>query len=90
MLLTYKDITKDIVEQPDVCIIGSGAGGAVTADVLSKAGLDVVVLEEGGHYTKERYGNYKPYESLKILYRDYGATLAFGRVPIMLPLGRAV
>ena len=90
MLFTYKDITKDIFEQPDVCIIGSGAGGAVMADVLSGAGLDVVVLEEGGYYTKDRYSNYKPYESFKILYRDYGATLAFGRIPIMLPLGRAV
>lgn len=31
----------------DVAIIGSGAGGAVTAELLSQAGLDVMVLEEG-------------------------------------------
>lgn len=37
---------------PDVCIIGSGAGGAVAADVLSRAGLEVLVVEEGGHYTQ--------------------------------------
>jgi choline dehydrogenase-like flavoprotein len=90
MLFTYNDINKDVLEKPDVCIIGSGAGGAVMADVLSGAGLDVVVIEEGGYYTKERYSAYKPIEALKILYRDYGATIAFGKNSIMLPLGRAI
>ncbi len=90
MLFTYNDITRDVVETPDVCIIGSGAGGAVMADVLSSAGLDVVVLEEGGYYTKDRYSTYKPAVAMKILYRDYGATVAFGKNPIILPLGKAV
>ncbi len=90
MLFTYNDITKDVVEKPDVCIIGSGAGGAVMADVLSSTGLDVVVIEEGGYYTKERYGKYKPAVAMKILYRDYGATIAFGKNTILLPLGKAV
>ncbi len=31
----------------DVCIIGSGAGGGITAELLTKAGLDVVMIEEG-------------------------------------------
>jgi len=35
----------------DVCIVGTGAGGAVTAAVLAEAGLDVLMLEEGGYYT---------------------------------------
>ncbi len=90
MLLTYNDINKDVVETPDVCIIGSGAGGAVMADVLSGAGLDVVVMEEGSYYTKERYSKYKPIESLKILYRDYGSTVIMGKATIILPLGRAI
>ena len=36
----------------DVCVIGSGAGGAVLAANLVAQGLDVVMLEAGGAYTK--------------------------------------
>lgn len=31
----------------DVAIIGSGAGGGVSAELLSRAGLNVVMVEEG-------------------------------------------
>jgi choline dehydrogenase-like flavoprotein len=31
----------------DVVVIGSGAGGGVTAEILSQAGLDVAIVEEG-------------------------------------------
>ncbi|MFG1953679.1 GMC family oxidoreductase [Micromonospora sp. NPDC048830] len=31
----------------DVCVIGSGASGAITAWALQRAGLDVVVIEQG-------------------------------------------
>jgi choline dehydrogenase-like flavoprotein len=36
----------------DVCIIGSGAGGAVVAAQLAAAGHSVCVLEEGSHYSR--------------------------------------
>ncbi|MFN3565254.1 MAG: GMC family oxidoreductase N-terminal domain-containing protein, partial [Burkholderiaceae bacterium] len=31
----------------DVAIVGTGAGGGITAELLSKAGLAVVLIEEG-------------------------------------------
>ncbi len=39
----------------DVCIIGSGAGGAPMALTLGRAGFKVVVLEKGAHYKKEDF-----------------------------------
>ncbi len=35
----------------DICIVGSGFGGATAARILAVAGRDVVVLEEGGDFT---------------------------------------
>ncbi len=43
--------TGDASVTADVCVIGSGAGGAVVAARLAERGLDVVLLEEGGYYT---------------------------------------
>ena len=39
----------------DVCIVGSGAGGAPMALQLGRAGFKVVVLEKGAHYKKEEF-----------------------------------
>ena len=36
-------------------IVGSGAGGAAAAAELAEAGLDVIVLEAGGHYNRDNY-----------------------------------
>lgn len=37
----------------DVCIVGSGASGSVAADVLVRAGLRVLMIEEGRPVTRE-------------------------------------
>ena len=39
----------------DVCVIGSGGGGAVAATVLAEAGRSVVVLEQGHHWTSSDF-----------------------------------
>jgi len=40
-------LERDLDLETDVVVIGSGAGGGVTAESLSAAGLDVVIVEEG-------------------------------------------
>lgn len=42
---------NDLTLAADVCVIGSGAGGAVCAKVLAEAGRDVLIVEEGGYFT---------------------------------------
>ncbi|MDP7111159.1 MAG: GMC family oxidoreductase N-terminal domain-containing protein, partial [Myxococcota bacterium] len=46
-LLDLADHDPDVRVECDVVVVGTGAGGAVAAQVLAEAGLDVVILEEG-------------------------------------------
>ncbi|KVN95850.1 FAD-dependent oxidoreductase [Burkholderia ubonensis] len=41
----------------EVCVIGSGCGGATVAYKLAEAGIDVVVLEKGGYYPASTFDN---------------------------------
>ena len=40
-------LDNDLILEADVAIIGSGAGGGTTAEVLSAAGYKVLLIEEG-------------------------------------------
>ncbi len=57
--------------EADICIIGSGSGGATAARVLAEAGRDVVVLEEGADYPGERLTQ-RDGEMYSALYMDRG------------------
>jgi len=69
----------------DVVIIGSGAGGAIVARELARAGHSVLVLEEGGYHPPEEYSKLTPSRALRTLAREAGLGLAVGRgdTPIM-------
>ena len=77
------------LERCDVVVVGSGAGGASVARVLSEAGMSVIVVEEGEYYDASTYST-DVFEALPRLYRDSGLTVAEGRPAIPLPVGRCV
>ena len=87
--LMYPEIKGDVRERVDVCVIGSGAGGAVVAKELAETGRSVLVIEEGGYFTQADFHG-PPFERVLRTYRDQGTTLAWGRPAIPLPLGKAV
>jgi choline dehydrogenase-like flavoprotein len=73
----------------DVCIVGSGAGGAPVARALAEAGARVVVLEDGESFTRDQL-TARPRDMTALLYRDAGQSATLGTPTIMLPTGRAV
>ena len=73
----------------DILIIGSGAGGAVVADVLTRAGLDVLMLEEGP-YVPSAQAPKTATEAFPKLWRSGGVTAALGPQPVTYAEGRCV
>ncbi len=55
-------------------VVGSGAGGAVVARVLAEAGLDVLVLEEGGYFRAHDFTQRED-EMFPALFRSSGQQL---------------
>jgi choline dehydrogenase-like flavoprotein len=68
-------------------VIGSGAGGAVTALELARAGIEVLLLEEGAPCPER---NLSPLDAFKVLYRDRGMTPILGPCAIGFVEGRVL
>ena len=77
-LTTGADVTGNLSVDCDVVIVGSGAGGATMAAELAEAGVDVVVIEEGGYHPTESF-TADSMRALRTLYRDGGGGMAVGR-----------
>jgi choline dehydrogenase len=58
--------------EADVAIIGSGAGGGVTAEILSLAGLKVLLLEEGALRTSDSFKDMDESRAYRELYQERG------------------
>lgn len=73
-----REVGAPFYAKVDAVIVGSGAGGAVMARELARAGHKVLVLEEGGHYRPDEYGKMSPSNSIRRLAREAGLSAAVG------------
>jgi len=87
-VVTGADVSSDLSVECDVVIVGSGAGGATMAVELAEAGVDVVVVEEGGYHPTESF-TAETLRALRVLYRDAGG-MAIGRPSVAFAEGRCV
>ena len=76
----------DLLERADVCVVGSGAGGAVVASELAAAGLSVVVLEQGHHWTSADFTQ-REEEMLPRLFEEGGMRQTVDGGVIVKPIG---
>ncbi len=88
-LIEQSDVSADLTVACDVVIVGSGAGGAAMAAELADAGMDVVIVEEGGYHPTESFTP-DAGRALRTLYRDAGAQSTVGSPPIVFSEGRCV
>src|SRR5258708_35507967 len=88
-LTQQSEVTADLAVECSVVVVGSGAGGATMAAELADAGVDVVIVEEGGYHPTESF-TASTGRALRTLYRDAGAGLALGRPPVLFSEGRCV
>jgi len=88
-LVTQEDVSGRLSLECGVVIVGSGAGGATVAAELAGAGVDVIVIEEGGYHPTESFSA-GTVRALRTLYRDGGGGMAVGRPSVLYTEGRCV
>jgi choline dehydrogenase-like flavoprotein len=88
-LTTQGEVSADLRIECGAVIVGSGAGGATMAAELADAGVDVVLVEEGGYHPTESF-TAETGRALRTLYRDGGVGLALGTPPVLFSEGRCV
>ncbi|GMV43909.1 MAG: hypothetical protein AMXMBFR64_56250 [Myxococcales bacterium] len=78
------DVTAPVEDAADVVIVGTGAAGATAARVLTAAGLDVILVEEGPRVPTTAL---RPdvWSGFSTIWRDMGAQTARGRsfIPVL-------
>ena len=71
-LIRGKEIRSNLSLSADVCVVGSGPGGAIAAARLAAAGARVILLEEGGYFTRKADFHMQEAEAYEKLYQDHG------------------
>jgi choline dehydrogenase-like flavoprotein len=88
-VIQHPEIAAGATLDCDVVIVGSGAGGATVARELARAGIDVVVVEEGGPVERDDFSG-KTLDRILKYYRDNGFTATLGGPVIPVPMGSVV
>ena len=73
----------ELTLEADVCIVGSGAGGAVIAARMSARGYRVVVLEAGGQYTASDFHQLELWGYKHLWYKGGATPTADGNVLLL-------
>ena len=76
-------------EEVDYVIIGTGAGGATAARVLSEAGRSLVLLEEGPRLTPAERPR-AVLDAMRLSFRDMGTMATHSRTPFPVLQGKLV
>ncbi len=71
-LMRGREIRSNLALSADVCIVGSGPGGAIAAARLAASGARVILLEEGGFFTRKADFHMQEAEAYPKLYQDHG------------------
>jgi choline dehydrogenase-like flavoprotein len=82
-LRIYEPEGSEETIEADVCIVGSGSGGAVVAAVLAERGLDVVVLEAAGYYNESDFNQLELPAYQQMFWRGGPTPTADGNVSLV-------
>ena len=88
-LMRGHEIRSNLALSADVCIVGSGPGGAIAAARLAAAGARVILLEEGGYFTRKADFHMEEGEAYTKLYQDH-ANRATDDLGITILQGRGI
>jgi choline dehydrogenase-like flavoprotein len=87
-----EDISGNVSERADACVVGSGAAGSVIAFELAKEGKSVVVLDRGGYYKVTDFDGMTELELLQ-LWKNGSAQVARASIdafPVSVAQGECV